>query len=305
MSHTFRRIYPAIRGIPAAIVLACTMASEPAFAVPDAITVQGRLTDSSGLNRNGTFVLEFKIYNANQGGSDRWTKTLSVGVTNGTFQVALEGNSDVSPNPNIVDIFDGGSRFLQIKVMGGPQIGSPEPAMVPRQRLVSVPFAIKAQVAETLSTSQVPVGTVVTYYGSTAPDGWLECNGAPVFNTTPHEALFEQLRITLGLPSGLSSINRPDLRGVFVRGLDNGRNKDPDLGTRTMPDGSLGYGVGSYQDDEFEIHDHSEQGFRAQYPSWTYRGDRTERAAYSRTGPAGESTETRPKNVYLMFIIKY
>ena len=71
-----------------------------------------------------------------------------------------------------------------------------------------------------------PVGTVISYYGTTAPDGYFVCNGA----SFDAEA-FPKLRAVLG------SNVLPDLRGYFVRGYDTRNTVDPDGATRAL--GSL------------------------------------------------------------------
>ena len=61
-------------------------------------------------------------------------------------------------------------------------------------------------------TAVVPVGTVIMYYGPTAPTGYLECDGQ---STSGYNELEELIGATT-----------PDLRGEFVRGWSNGRNVD-------------------------------------------------------------------------------
>jgi microcystin-dependent protein len=75
----------------------------------------------------------------------------------------------------------------------------------------------------TLSTSDimmnsVPIGTIIPFWGNTAPVGYLPCNGQTVNSGT-----FPDLVTFLG---GGSSQALPDLRGEFLRGWDNGRGTD-------------------------------------------------------------------------------
>lgn len=75
----------------------------------------------------------------------------------------------------------------------------------------------------TLSTSDimlnsVPIGTIIPFWGNTAPVGYLPCNGQTVNSGT-----FPDLVTFLG---GGSSQALPDLRGEFLRGWDNGRGVD-------------------------------------------------------------------------------
>lgn len=67
--------------------------------------------------------------------------------------------------------------------------------------------------------NSVPVGTILPYWGSTAPAGYLPCSGQTITSGTfPSLVQF--------LNPGQSSATVPDLRGEFLRGLDNGRGID-------------------------------------------------------------------------------
>jgi microcystin-dependent protein len=70
----------------------------------------------------------------------------------------------------------------------------------------------------------VPSGSVFTHASTTLPSGYLECNGASVSRTT-YAALFSAIGTTWGSSSG-STFNVPDLRGEFIRGFDNSRGVD-------------------------------------------------------------------------------
>lgn len=69
------------------------------------------------------------------------------------------------------------------------------------------------------------VGEVAFFARATPPSGWLKANGAAVSRTT-YAALFAAIGTTFGAGDGRSTFNLPDLRGEFVRGLDDGRNID-------------------------------------------------------------------------------
>ena len=70
-----------------------------------------------------------------------------------------------------------------------------------------------------------PVGSVYTFAGSTVPTGWLKCNGALLSRTT-YAALFAVIGTTYGAGDGSTTFALPDLRGEFVRGVDDGRGVD-------------------------------------------------------------------------------
>jgi len=75
----------------------------------------------------------------------------------------------------------------------------------------------------------VPTGSVHMMATTTAPSGYLKCNGTAISRTT-YAALFAIIGTTHGAGDGSSTFNVPDLRGEFVRGwddsrgIDNGRN---------------------------------------------------------------------------------
>jgi hypothetical protein len=150
--------------------------------------------------------------------------------------------------------------------------------------------------------SGVPVGTIVAFYGLSSqlhPD-WLLCNGDNVSQST-YPALFNHLNTLYG------SSKLPDLRGMFLRGADLGIGNDPDPNKRIYPTGigENSQGIGSRQDDEFKSHRHyvSETAMS----DWGYGGstggqpDR-EPAGYNTDFTGG--SETRPKNIYVNYIIK-
>ena len=87
-----------------------------------------------------------------------------------------------------------------------------------------------------------PVGTVIWYAGSTAPAGYLKCNGDSIANgsgtTQSITADFSALYAIVG-----SSL--PDLRGEFVRGWDDGKGTDS------------GRSIRSTQTDQNKQHNHS------------------------------------------------
>jgi microcystin-dependent protein len=76
-----------------------------------------------------------------------------------------------------------------------------------------------------------PTGLVSPFAGTVAPSGWLLCDGSAYGRTSldpsPEVALFSVIGTTYGAGDGLTTFNVPDLRGMFVRGLDAGRGVDP------------------------------------------------------------------------------
>ena len=71
----------------------------------------------------------------------------------------------------------------------------------------------------------VPTGSVHMMATTTAPSGYLKCNGAAVSRTT-YADLFAIIGTAHGAGDGSSTFNVPDLRGEFVRGWDDSRGVD-------------------------------------------------------------------------------
>lgn len=63
----------------------------------------------------------------------------------------------------------------------------------------------------------VPTGCVLPYVGTTAPEGWLLCNGA---NYDIQKYL--ELAHALGYSGNTGKFNVPDLRGKYLKGGSNG-----------------------------------------------------------------------------------
>lgn len=139
-------------------------------------------------------------------------------------------------------------------------------------------------------TGQAQVGDVKYTARSTAPTGWLKANGAAVSRTT-YAALFAAIGTTFGAGDGSTTFNLPDLRGEFIRGWDDGRGADP------------GRAFGSAQADELKSHAHTGGGFNTG-ASANLGPNLGNYMNPSNTGATG-GTETRPRNVALLAVIKY
>ena len=166
--------------------------------------------------------------------------------------------------------------------------------------LVPAPAAGDAAAARFLSAAgtfaaAVPVGSVTMYAANAAPTGWLECSGAAVSRTT-YAGLFAAIGTVFGSGDGSTTFNLPQMQGEFARGWDNGRGVDP------------ARAFGSAQADELEAHVHSVQppaasGEAGSGLTTTGSGGVETITAYDTASTGG--TETRPRNIALMFIIKF
>lgn len=319
------------------------------FGQPAYMNYQGRLLDPAGQPlTNGTYALEFNIYDASNGTNCVWGPFYCDNgagdghapravIANGRFNVIL-GQVDTLARM-LTEAFQGNERFMEIRVNGGDPI-------LPRQQFLSAPYALRSvhaqealqagiasNLVQQLAEALCPPGTIVAFGGTTIPDGWLLCDGRPLTN-----AMFPRLFAAIGTSWGNGTLdstgaletpalaetgfNLPDLRGVFLRGVNSTRATfgDPDVLARTnqwrnaFGGGNAGNAVGSVQTDQVLRHDHANGNYK--YLSMK-RADGLYSASQSDTTP-GEpdiyhaealvaigGNETRPVNAYVNYIIKY
>lgn len=159
------------------------------------------------------------------------------------------------------------------------------------------------------ATSTVsPSGSIVMYGGTSAPSGYLLCDGSSYLRTT-YPDLFSAIGTAYGTADS-THFNVPDFRGIFPRGVDNGAGNDPDASSRTAanPGGNTGDNVGSYEPDDFLDHSHfytnvnANPGVFAGVLGGAASNGFTTNS--STTTGGGSGSETRPKNLYVNFIIK-
>jgi microcystin-dependent protein len=150
----------------------------------------------------------------------------------------------------------------------------------------------------------------VAFAGEIAPPGWLLCDGRSVSRTT-----YNNLWIAIGRAHGTvdsSTFNLPDYRGRFLRGVDGGALRDPESIWRTAmnANGYTGNTVGTVQGDSLKAHTHWVAAF---YGGGSSASENDQIAAEShatlspysiQSTPSG-SSETRPLNAYVNWIIKY
>jgi len=136
------------------------------------------------------------------------------------------------------------------------------------------------------------LGMISSFPQTTEPAGWLKCNGQAVSRAT-YAALFGKIGTTYGVGNGSTTFNLPDLRGEFVRGLDEGRGADP------------GRVLGSSQADMLEAHTHTVglADDSSVSGSKVKEGSGNVDASFTTNSTGG--TETRPRNVAFPYFIKF
>ena len=112
---------------------------------------------------------------------------------------------------------------------------------------------------------KTPVGTIIAVgqlWNGAWPAGYYLCNGDAYSRTDVSAAeLFTVIGTNWGAPNA-TQFNVPDLRGAFLRGVDAGRNLDPDRNSRTSyTNGSAsGDAAGSFQQSALASHTHTFNG---------------------------------------------
>lgn len=140
----------------------------------------------------------------------------------------------------------------------------------------------------------MPIGAVISYIGNPSnisgleSGGWFKCDGRAISTLT--------LNLTAGEITALANIigsYLPDLRGMFTRGVDEGRGTDDNAGTRINGAIDGATGVGSYQPTEIQSHGHT--GTAADAGNHRHTGT-TDPGGWSRSTDDGGNTGTAAEN---------
>ena len=137
--------------------------------------------------------------------------------------------------------------------------------------------------AATMADVGFPIGGGLIHFADTPPTGFLECDGSAISRTT-YADLFAVVGTVWGVGDGTTTFNLPNTLGEFLRGWDHLRGVDS------------GRAFGSWQNYDIKYANadilvrtgSSILAAGTAYPRGTYNG-----------------TETRPRNIAVMFVIKY
>lgn len=158
---------------------------------------------------------------------------------------------------------------------------------------------------------QITPGIMAPNGSDVVPAGWLECDGSAVSRTT-YANLFAIIGTKWGAGNGTTTFNLPETRGEFIRGWDHGRGIDTGRTFGSAQAGMVGPHTHPITDPG---HDHNQQGSgspgaqtTAKYePSLSAGAPQATKTATATTGITinnNVGTETRPRNVAAMWIIK-
>lgn len=156
------------------------------------IAIQGIARDNNNTARtSATISLTFRIYYGSNVAIYEVTRTVTTDAF-GVFSAVLE------PGETNNIVIANTQAYLRI---------SEGSTTISDEKLKQVPYAIAA-------TNGVPTGSIMPFVGTTAPIGWLMCDGSAI----PSDASGTALIAILG---GNST---PDLRGLFLRGAGKNTN---------------------------------------------------------------------------------
>jgi microcystin-dependent protein len=144
------------------------------------------------------------------------------------------------------------------------------------------------------------VGMVAAFAMSSAPSGWLVCNGAE-YAIADYGDLHTAITTTWGSltdgsgGAGSTHFRVPDLSGAFLRGS----------GTQTYTNTYNGGSVGDKSVDTFKSHAHSVNYYSSGGGSNSPFGGSRFVATFTGNTNATGDTETKPFNVTILYCIKH
>jgi microcystin-dependent protein len=147
----------------------------------------------------------------------------------------------------------------------------------------------------------MPIGSIVAFSATTIPANWAECNGAAVLRASYPDlhTLYSLDTYPWGAGNGVTTFNLPNLMGYFLRSRSADAAVDPD-GPRA---------IANVQADKVKTHTHdivigNDTAVDTQQ-TLAVQGDNTVHTTFTSSNqtPAG-ATETRPKNVAVIYIVK-
>jgi microcystin-dependent protein len=133
-----------------------------------------------------------------------WTFGLLAAATAGdgfTLAIRNGGTGVITADPNLSETIDGGATLT---INAGESL---------------ILYCTGTAWVSIGKSSGVPSGSMTAFGGTSAPAGWLMCDGSAVSRTT-YASLWTAIGTTFGAGDGSSTFNIPDLRGRVIAGQD-------------------------------------------------------------------------------------
>lgn len=164
-------------------------------------------------------------------------------------------------------------------------------------------------------TGTSPIGEIIMWPSASAPTGFLKCDGSPV-SRSQYQDLFTVIGTEFGSGDGTSTFNLPDLRGEFVRGFDDGRGVDNNRILNSNQSDSAGphrhFITANGLSDGQSLVSSTESVAARGRPGYPFGSDslyaltgQPDEANIGRTSENNSGGETRPRNVALVFCIRW
>ena len=219
---------------------------------------------------------------------------ISAGIVTISLPSSLTGPISVAGTVTATKFSGDGSGLTGVTAVGSGVVlqnnGSPVGAAATLNFSTGLTVSTVSAGIATISTiSSEIVGSVISVASSTAPTGYLKANGASL-STTTYASLFAAIGYTFGGSGGSFSV--PDLRGEFIRGWADDRAVD------------TGRGFGSSQADDFKSHTHNIPAYNDSDGGFIDSAAGNSLVSNVTSGSTG-GTETRPRNIALLYCIKY
>jgi len=166
----------------------------------------------------------FVVDTTGQVGIGTATPANAIDVAGGAIQISTSGGTartvmSADSTDSIFAVSD--DRNFTVKTNAATRLTinstaatSTVPIVLPAIPTTALQAATKSYVDQVL-----PPGSLMAYAASTAPTGWLWCDGT-AYSRTTYATLFAAIGTTWGAGDTTTTFNVPDLRGQFMRGYD-------------------------------------------------------------------------------------
>ena len=263
----------------------------------------------------------FVVDTSGQVGIGTATPANAIDVAGGAIQISSSGGTartvmSADSTDSIFAVSDDRNFTVKTNATTRLTVNSTDATFTVPVVLPAIPTTALQAATKSYVDQVTPPGMIATYAGTSAPTGWLACQGQAISRTT-YADLYTAISTTWGSGDGSTTFNVPDLRGMFVRGT--GTN------ATGSSSGAVGPSVGAYAADTYLNHSHTatDSGHAHTYSysavvpggsaiaggspyqngstgGTTGTGTANITVAASTTG----GTETKPKNYGVLYIIK-